>query len=293
MDKVDAHHHLWDLEHNPYPWLQAERGWRTYGDYEPMCRSYLVADFLADCRPHNVVRSVHVQANWDPRDPVGETRWVQSVADAHGFPHAIVGHADLASDDLEAVLAAHCEHANMRGIRHILGHTDDPSCTKRPDLLSSPAWARGYALLARFGLSFDLQAYPSQLARAAAVAQAHPEVALVVCHTGFPYDRSEAGIALWRAGMAALARLPHCHAKLSGPCMVMRDWTVERFGPFIHETIDLFGPDRCMFASNVPPDALAQSYDGIYDGFYAWAERYDERERRALFHDTATRFYRL
>ena len=67
----------------------------------------------------------------------------------------------------------------------------------------------------------------------------------------------------------------------------------ERFAPFIHETVDLFGPGRCMFASNVPPDALSQPFDAIYAAFYAWAERYTLAERRALFHDTAARVYRL
>ena len=99
------------------------------------------------------------------------------------------------------------------------------------------------------------------------LAEAHPEIPVVVCHTGFPYDRSEPGIAQWHAGMRALARLPHCHAKLSGPCMVMRDWTVERFAPFFHETVDVFGPERCMFASNVPPDSLAKPFDAIYEDF--------------------------
>ena len=73
----------------------------------------------------------------------------------------------------------------------------------------------------------------------------------------------------------------------------MTGWTVERYGDFVHAAIDLFGPERCMFASNVPPDALRKTYDEIYTAFYAWAERYSEQECRALFHDTARRFYRL
>ena len=73
----------------------------------------------------------------------------------------------------------------------------------------------------------------------------------------------------------------------------MPGWTAETFGDFIHTAIDLFGPSRCMFASNVPPDALRKSYDEIYEAFYVWAARYGEDERRSLFHDTAKRFYRL
>ena len=291
--KIDPHHHLWDLDHNPYPWLQGPRGWRTYGDYAAMCKNYLIDDFLVDSKPHNVVASVHVQANWDAADPVGETRWVQSVADEHGFPHGIVGHANLGAADVDAVLEAHCEYKNMRGIRDIHGHTDDPDCTKRPDRLVDPAWERGYARLARYNLSFDLQGFPSQLIRFAPIAARHQDIPVVICHNGFPWDRSPAGLELWRQGMSALAALPHCHVKLSGPEMVMTGWTVESYGDFIHGAIDLFGPERCMFASNVPPDALRKTYDDIYKAFYAWAERYSDAECRALFHDSAQGFYRL
>lgn len=295
LPKIDPHHHLWDLEHNDYPWLRDPHSPRMYGDYRSMCRSYLIDDYRADSEPHNVVKSVHVQANWNPADPVGETRWCQGVADAHGFPHGIVAHADLAASDVEATLAAHRESANMRGVRQILGHTDDPGLarTDRPDYPSDPAWDRGYGLLARYDLSFDLQAFPAQLEPAAAVAARHDGVPLVVCHTGFPWDRSESGIARWRHGMRRLAALPHANAKLSGPGMVMVDWTVETFAPFIHETIDMFGPSRCMFASNVPPDALHKTFDDIYTGFYAWAAQYSVSEQQEMFHDTAARVYRL
>jgi predicted TIM-barrel fold metal-dependent hydrolase len=295
MPKVDAHHHLWDLSMGKHPWLVPPVTPRMYGDHTPICKNYLIDDFRRDSAPHNVVRSVHVQANWDPADAVGETRWVQRIVDAHGLPNAIVAYADLAAADLDAALEAHCAHRAVRGIRQILGHTDDPDLTRsdRHDHLADPAWERGYARLAAHGLSFDLQVFPKQLAAAAALAARHPQVPVVVVHTGFPWDRSADGVALWRAGMAALAALPHVHAKLSGPGMVAPDWTAQSFAPFIHATIELFGPARCMFASNVPPDAIHKTYDDIYAGFYAWAEQYSEAEQRALFHDTASRFYRL
>ena len=63
LPKIDAHHHLWDLEHNDYPWLGKPGGPRMYGDYHAMCKSYLIDDFLTDSAPHGVVKSVHVQAN--------------------------------------------------------------------------------------------------------------------------------------------------------------------------------------------------------------------------------------
>ena len=295
LPKIDAHHHLWDLEHNDYPWLRESDGPRMYGDYRAMCNNYLVADFLADSAPHAVVKSVHVQANWNCDDPVGETRWCQSVADAHGFPHAIVAYANLAQADVEDLLAAHRESPNVRGIRHILGHTDDPELKRpdRPDYPRDPAWEHGYALLAKYDLCFDLQAFPGQMAAVTAVAARYQDVPLIVCHTGFPWDRSPAGLALWRSAMRGLADLPQTWAKLSGPGMVMPDWTVEQFAPFIHETIDLFGPSRCMFASNVPPDALRKTYDQILEGFYGFAAAYSADEQKKMFYDTAARVYKI
>ena len=295
LPKIDAHHHLWDLEHNDYPWLREADAPRMYGDYQAMCKSYLVEDFVADSAPHAVVKSVHVQANWNADDAVGETRWCQTVADAHGFPHAIVAHANLADRGVEQTLAAHRQSSNLRGIRHILGHTDDPLLERRdrPDYARDPAWQRGYGLLAKYDLSFDLQVFPAQMEAVARVAARHEDVPVIVCHTGFPWDRSPAGVALWRSGMRRLAALPHAFAKLSGPGMVMIDWTVERFAPFIHETIDMFTPSRCMFASNVPPDALTKTYDQIYTGFYAFAAGYSSHEQTQMFYDTAARVYRI
>ena len=295
LPKIDAHHHLWDLDHNLYPWLRESGAPRMYGNYDAMRRNYLIDDFIADSAPHRVVKSVHVQANWNPDDSLGETRWCQSVADGHGFPHAIVAHANLADPDVEQMLCAHRESVNVRGIRQILGHTDDPRLERRdrPNHLCDPAWERGYGLLKKYALSFDLQVFPAQMEAAARICARHDAVPVIVCHTGFPWDRSAAGIALWRSGMRRLADLPQAYAKLSGPGMVMTDWTVDRFAPFIHETIEMFGPRRCMFASNVPPDALHKSYDEIYAGFYAFAAPYSPDEQKQMFYDTAARAYRI
>jgi predicted TIM-barrel fold metal-dependent hydrolase len=296
VDKIDPHHHLWDLEHNPYPWLQhPDKEPRTYGDYSAMCRSFLIEDYLELARAEDIVKSVHVQANWDASDPVGETAWCQAVADEHGFPHGIVGFADLSRDTLRAELEQHMSHRNFRGIRHILGRLDDPDLKRRdvPNYLEMKSWAAGFGLLGELDLSFDLQAMPPQMKSAAKIGARYEDVVVIVCHTGLPWNRSAEGIELWRNGMRAIAELPNSYAKLSGPAMVMPDWSVDSFGRFIHETIDIFSPDRCMFASNVPPDGLHQSFTGIYVAFDEWASRYDEAERRAMFHDVAERVYRL
>jgi predicted TIM-barrel fold metal-dependent hydrolase len=61
----------------------------------------------------------------------------------------------------------------------------------------------------------------------------------------------------------------------------------------ILETIELFGPDRCMLASNFPVDSLVATLDTIYAGFETITASFSAGDRARLFHDTAARLYRI
>ena len=293
---IDAHHHLWDLQNNKYPWLQEQPlKLRLEGNIEPIAKDYLLKDYLEDIRNQNVVKSVHVQTGWDPADPVGETRWLQGLADQHGYPHGIVARATLDAPDVEQVLEGHLRYRNVRGIRHMINWHPDPLKTyvDRPDLVTTSAWRRGFALLHRFGLSFDLQLYPAQMADAAALAYANPETLIILNHAGMPVDRDEEGIRLWQRGIRQLADAPNVVAKISGLGTVDWKWTLESIRPFVLQTIEAFGISRCMFASNFPVDKLFSDFDTLYDSFREITASFSADERRKLFHDNATRYYRL
>ncbi|MEZ5666847.1 MAG: amidohydrolase family protein [Alphaproteobacteria bacterium] len=300
MPIIDAHHHLWDLETNRYPWLQQPAPAPDdvfTGDIRPIRNSYLLADFKADIGDLPVVKSVHLQADHDDADPVNETRWLQAVADAPGsggFPHAIVAYADLADPQVDAVLAAHAGFANTRGIRQILNtHPQAKYSHAAREYMDDPQWERGYARLAAHGLSFDLQLYPHQMARAAAILVRHPDVPAIVNHTGTPIERSEAGRAAWRQELGRLAALPHVAIKISGLGMHDHRWTEASIRPFVLETIEMFGVARCLFASNFPVDKLYSGYAAIWQAFDAITAGFSADERRALFHDNAARLYRI
>ena len=188
---VDPHHHLWDLERFSYPWLSARPlPASVAGDVAPIAKSYLLDDYLADTANQNVVKSVHVDAGFDPSQPAEETRWLQSIADQRGFPHGVVARAELHRPDVESTLAAHCQFPNVRGIRHIVNWHPDPAKTyvTKPDFLTDSAWLRGFARLKRYDLSFDLQLYPPQMADAAALAAAHGHTSIILNHAGMPVD---------------------------------------------------------------------------------------------------------
>jgi predicted TIM-barrel fold metal-dependent hydrolase len=281
---LDAHHHLWDLRERRYPWLQDQPPTDfRYGDTRPLRKHYLPADFLADAQPCGVLKSVHVEAEWDPLDPVGETRWVTGLAARHGFPHALVAQAWLDRDDVENVLAAQASFALARGVRH------------KPEVgaMRSARWRRGYALLQRHGLHFELQAPWRELYDAADLASAFSRTTLVLNHAGLPADRSPEGLAGWRAAMRALADCPNAVVKISGLGIAGRPWRVADQVTVVLEAIAIFGARRCMFASNFPVEGLVGSYATIMNGFREIVAGLPRPDQRALLWENAHRVYRI
>ena len=279
---VDAHQHFWDPRINYHPWLcdQPPVPFR-YGDYSALRRPYLPADYFADAAHHQVVMTVYVETEWDPRDPVGEMHYVERLRRETGFPTVAVAQARLHREDVEATLEALARYDFVRGIRH----------KPAPGQMDDARWRSGFALLARRGLRFDLQAAWAQLAEAARLARDFPDASIVLNHTGLPADRSPEGIAGWKDAMRSLAACPNAALKVSGLGMPGQPWTVESNRDVVLAAIDLFGIGRAMFASNFPVDGLCGSFDAIASGMREILRGFTAAEQRAFFHDNAVRIY--
>jgi predicted TIM-barrel fold metal-dependent hydrolase len=202
----------------------------------------------------------------------------------------------LPTPQVEAVLERHCAYQNVRGIRYLLNYEEGEPlycAVTRGDWLRDARWREGYALLDRYGLSFDLQIFWQQMADAADLARAFPNIQLILNHTGMPRSRDPEYVANWRAGMRGLAAAPNVTVKISGLGMFHHDWTPELIRPFVLDTIEIFGTGRCLFASNFPVDRLHGDHDAIWQAFDRITGDFSADERRALFHDNAAHFYRL
>lgn len=292
---IDAHHHLWDTTVNRYPWLDGPPFDAHFGSSGDLPRPYLLEAYLADARNQNVVKSVHVEANHQPDDPVRESRWLQGLADEFGYPHAIVAYADLSRDDVAGVLEDHCACPNMRGIRM---PTMSPAQLRdaRGDVrskMSEASWRAGFRLLGELGLSYDLQAPAPLMSEAAEVAAAFPDVQLLLTHAGLPLDRSDAGMAAWRRGMRQMAACPNIALKVTGIVMTDWNWSQDTLRPIVLEAIDIFGVERSMFGSNFPIDSLHATYDELFEAYRSIVGGCSDEEIQALFHDNAARYYRL
>src|SRR5260221_3146678 len=119
LDIVDAHQHFWDLAGDRHPWLaEAAMIPFRYGDYAVLKRDYLPADYRADSGAHRVVATVHVEAEWDPGDPIGETRWLPALRGRTGLPSVAVAPAPLDPQEGSRVPAAPGPISLLRRTRH-------------------------------------------------------------------------------------------------------------------------------------------------------------------------------
>jgi len=279
---VDAHQHFWDPRANYHPWLcDPEPIAFRYGDYAALKRPYLPADYFADAAGFEVVKTVYVETEWDPRDPLGETAWVERLRREKGFPTVMVAQAWLDRGDAPAVLERQAAYAFVRGIRH----------KPRPGQMRDANWRAGYARLAPLGLRFDLQAPWTELADAAALCRAHPGTRMILNHTGLPADRSPEGIAGWKRAIAGLAACPNSAIKISGLGVRGQRWTPALNREVVLTAIETFGTQRAMFASNFPVDSLCAGFAGIYGGFREIVKDFSALEQRRLFHDNALHIY--
>ncbi len=317
---VDPHHHLWDLPGNRYllPELLADTGAADAHGRSHDVRATVFVECMAKYRTGGP----------EALRPVGETEFVDGIAamsasGAQGPTRAaagIVGFADLRlGAAVREVLQAHLEAApgRFRGIRHAAAWHADPRIRRShtnppPGLLLDARFREGFAELAPMKLSFDAWLFHPQIPELTDLARAFPETTIVLDHYGGPlgigpYEgRADAVHAEWRRSIDELARCPNVHAKLGGLHMPVNGfgWHKAPAPPgsaeiaaatrrYVLDTIERFGPHRCMFESNFPVDKASCSYVVLWNAFKRLAAGFSADEKAALFHGTATRIYRL
>jgi predicted TIM-barrel fold metal-dependent hydrolase len=311
---VDPHHHLWD------------RGGLRYM-IEEMADDIasghnIVATVYVDCR------SMYRSSGPEAFRPVGEVEFANGVAamaasGSYGkalICAGIVSHVNLLLGDgakavLEAEIAA--GGGRFRGIRHSSAWDADPNvahmyATRPKGLLLDSTFRKGFACLAPLGLSFDAWLFHPQLGEFTDLARAFPDTRICLDHCGGPAgigtyaNRREEIFPIWKASIMEAATCPNVVVKLGGLAMRLLGYDFHErpkppsseqaaaaWRPYIETCIEAFGPSRCMFESNFPPDKGQCSYQVIFNAFKRIAAPFSEAEKTAMFSKTAADFYRL
>ena len=291
---VDAHHHIW--RQADLPWLSGPMPPRIFGPYEALRRDYAIDEYLEDVIPFGVEKSVYVQANWPLDRSVDEVRWVQDVADRTGWPHAIVGCADLMDASCLTVFAEQARISPlMRGIRLQLHWHENPAFrfAPAPDQMNDPLFRRNLAHLQDYDWTFGLQVFPGQMRDAAKLAADFPGIRFALTHAGMLESGRTEHCAPWLEGMKRLAEQPNVFVKLSGLGTFSHQVEPAFIAGVVRDCIALFGSDRCMFGSNFPIEKMWTGFGGLLEAHERALADASEAERANVFTGTATRVYRL
>lgn len=292
LSLIDTHHHFLDPQAHYYPWLNdADQPHHRYGDHSALKRPYLPADYARDTAGVKLLGSVHVEADWNPRDPIGEMRFIGALREQCGLPSVAIGQAWLHQPDAAQTLEQLATFDFVRGIRQKPRANAAPGGP--PGGMTDTAWLEGYARLAPLGLHYELQTPWWHLEEAARVAGEFAGTQIVINHAGMPSDRSEEGLRQWRNALAGMAAHPNVNIKISGIGEAGGRWRPDANRRVVLEVIDLFGVDRCMFGSNYPLDSLCASFQDIFDWFAGYVAGFGEDERERMFVGNARRVYRI
>ena len=309
----DPHHHLWDNPTSRYliDELIADTG----------SGHNIVSTVFVECM------AMYRATGPEEFRGVGETEFVNGVAamaasGRYGPTAACAGIVSLADltlgERVGPVLDAHMAASRrFRGIRHAAGwdasdQVRNSHTNPTKGLLGDASFRQGFAELGKRGLSFDAWLYHPQIPELTSLASAFPNTTIILDHFGGPlgigpYEDKRAEIfEYWKGAIAELAKRPNVVAKIGGLVMPINgfnfhkqpkpatsDQLVVATRDYYLHTIDCFGPSRCMFESNFPVDKQSCSYRVLWNSFKKIAKGFSASEKAALFHDTATRVYRI
>ncbi len=276
--RVDAHHHVWDLDTRDQPWTAGLPALR---------RSFS----LSDLRPHLVANRVQATVLVQTVCVAEETP--EMLALAKGAPEVggVVGWVDLSAPDVDERLSSLREGPGgnyLVGVRHQVQEEPDPRWLCRADV------RRGLAAVGRAGLAYDFVVRAAQLPAVVETVAALGDVRFVLDHGGKPAI-IDGFVTPWSDHIRSLGALPNVSVKLSG-LITEADpgaWTVEQLRPYTEALIEAFGSDRIMWGSDWPVCLLAASYEVVLKTAESLTAMLSSAERDAVFSGTARTWYSL
>lgn len=278
---IDAHHHFWDPSSGgDYAWLS--------GPFEPINRVFAPDDLRPALVQNGVDGTVLVQT-WND---LGETWDFIKTADDTDFVAGVVGWIDLTSLDVAETIQALRSSRNGKwlvGVRHLIQTESDPRWLLRDDV------KHGLKAVADADLVYDLVPNLPQLASCVETSSAFPEMRFVLDHISKPEIRNS-GFTEWSAPMQGFrSQRGHVWCKLSGMVTEAnwKTWKASDLKPYIHEVLDIFGADRCMFGTDWPVCLVAAEYDQVVDVLRECLNDLSGNDLEKIFGGNAIEAYRL
>lgn len=287
--------HLYDSQQNRYAHMEQVDAMleALLGDYAALPRPYLFDDYLADMS--DVTVDGIVWHEFIAADPLREAEWAQRLAERLPVPMAMVELVDFAAPDLEALLDAYTQYANVASVRQHLGwDASNPlrCMAKRGDLLTDGRWRQGVRLLSRYRFKCSIEVFSPQLPELLAVIRENPEIGFTVAVMGWPTPANDEEFMRWKRNLREIARCENVRLTISAvECVFGMEWEPAQARRWVETAMELFGTERVMFGSHRPISRLARKVMHPYAAYEEMTQGLSEEERDAVFRGNAARWF--
>lgn len=276
--KVDSHQHFWNLAKVDYPWLIPA--------YGPLYANFAPRALEPQLKSAGIDKTILVQSANSYEDTVS----MLTQSEDHDWIGAVIGWVPLLNpDQARQDLERYRQHPKFRGMRHLIHEEPDPDWVVQPKVIE------GLNVLAEFNMIFEVVAvYPNHLKHVPTLAEQIPDLTMVIDHLAKPPIKNKE-MGEWAEQMAAAARYPKVHAKVSGlnTAADWENWSADDLKPYIDFAIDQFGAQRLMFGSDWPVAILAGDYNKVWTETNRALEGRSRDQVDAILGGTAARVYRL
>ena len=315
---IDPHHHLWNLEFGKYlsnDYIQDIK----FSGHNIKASVYIMSSAnkeIYDGPPSNEYSSL-------PEIKFAYNEFLRAKENQLNkcqINSSIVGALDLRyGEKLVPVIEKALQISNnkLKGIRMLLAAHSDKKVSSgavetQIGIMLDPKFLEGAKVIEKFNLSLDFWIYHSQLSELEYIAKSLPKLSIILNHIGGPiligpYENKQALTHReWRKSMMRLALCPNIRVKLGGLGMQVcgakfntkskpptSDHLCDLWRPWIFETIDLFGIERCMFESNFPVDKGSYSYGVLWNAFKKLSINFTDDEKSKVFFENAKNIYKI
>lgn len=273
MRLVDTHTHVWGYDTTELPWYAADLPPEWSGPYTH-------ADLIAEMDDAAVDEALLLPTSIYGRGQRANEYTMRAI-EAHPDRLWGVAVADYFADDARQRVGRVLGHERMLGVRMhaCFEYGPTPGAMNR-----ETAWIADddldpvYEELADREAALFVLPKPEQLSTVASVAEAHPDVPVVVEHMAWPDEDTDPDESPW-TDFERLAAYDNAYVKVSSiPRTSGEEWPYENVAGYVRNLLDWFGPERLMLGSDYPwLDSMATMEECL-----TWVEEADYLSARDL-----------
>lgn len=283
---IDTHQHLVDVKRFGETWSRP-----------PIPGNYGIEEYKKATKGLNFVKAVYMEVAVAKENRHKEALYALELCKDPSNPTvAAIIKADLYDPDFETYMSQFKGSPYIKGIRGSFNSIDD---------ILNDQVIKNVRILGNMNMSLDFSVGTAWLSKMGELVKACPGTNFLINHCGnvdprgfidaSVHGKADHDINLWIRDMKTLASYPNVLCKISGVATRAKglEPNAKNLGPAINQCLDIFGPDRVMFAADWPWCLDATDVNSWVKTLKTVVAERPYIDQKKLFHDNAIQFYKI